>query len=314
MDKGELKIFHIAGITELYKQDLIEKLKKLKMFNICDLDEETEKIYKNKEIQSKLKELETVKLAKKKKLENEVTETWKEKLEECIKKNIKENENTYGLIFIGNTINIKHMKTKVIIPQADNMHKFFLKVNLKQNAQDIIKYNLKKYHDDIVEGEFPLDYINLEYLINSRETLQKAYQKLSYNILPLDKIQHYFEHGINNKKPDVLYVVLKEEHLKDIVSKKKVYAFAEDWIALSSLISGIDRGYDDGNAFIKEKVKGSFKKLHTSCYIYVVPSTNFLSMDNNNTKFQSDKKIKIIKSMAIDDVFEKLKEMKIKFK
>jgi hypothetical protein len=312
MEKGELKIFHIAGITELYKHDLIEKLKKLQMFTTCDLDEETEKIYKNKEIQSKLKELDTVKLARKKKLENEINETWKDKLDEYIKKNIKENENSYGLIFIGNTVNIKHMKTKVVIPQANPMHKFFLKVNFKQNAQEIIKYNLKKYHDDIVEGEFPLDYINLEYLINSRELLQKGYQKLHYNVIPLDKIIYHFEHGINMKKPDVLYVVLKEEHLKDIVSKKKIYAFTEDWIALSSLITGIDRGYTDGVAFIKEKTKGSFKKLHTSCYIYVVPSTSFLSMDNSNSKFQSDKKIKIIKSMAIDDVFEKLKEMKIK--
>ena len=313
MEKGELKIFHIAGITELYKQDLIEKLKKLNMFIICDLDEETEKVYKNREVQSKLKELETVKLAKKKKLENEVTETWKEKLEEFIKKSSKENENSYGLIFIGNTINIKHMKTKVLIPQANAMNKFFLKVNFKENAKEIIRFNLKKYHDDIVDGDFPLDYINLEYLINSRETLQKVYQKLNYNIISLDKILYHFEHGLNVKKPDVLYVVLKEEHLKDIVSKKKVYGFSEDWIALSSLIKGIDRGYNDGFAFIKEKTKGSFKKLHMSCYIYVVPSTSFLSMDDNNTKFQTDKKIKIIKSMAIDDVFDKLKEMKIKF-
>jgi hypothetical protein len=313
MDKGELKIFHIAGITELYKQDLIDKLKKLNMFIISDLDEETEKVYKNKEVQSKLKELETVKLAKKKKLENEVTETWKEKLEDFIKKSIKENENSYGIIFIGNTINIKHMKVKVIIPQSNPTQKFFLKVNLKENAKEIIKYNLKKYHDDIVDGVFPLDYINLDYLINSRETLQKGYQKLNYNAIPLDKILYYFEHGLNVKKPDVLYVVLKEEHLKDIVSKKKIYGFAEDWIALSSLITGIDRGYDNGFAFIKEKTKGAFKKLKTSCYIYVVPSINFLSSDNNNTKFYTDKKIKIIKSLPIDDVYEKLKEMKIKF-
>jgi hypothetical protein len=313
MEKGELKIFHISGITDLYKDELINKLKKLKMFIISDLDEETEKIYKNKEIQSKLKELDTVKLVKKKKLENEITETWKEKLDEFIKKSIKENEHSYGLIFIGNTINIKHMKSKVVINQADTMNKFFLKVNLKQNAQDIIRFNLKKYHDDIVDGTFPLNYINLEYLISSRETLHQQYQKLHYNIIPLDKILYHFEHGLNVKKPDMLYVVLKEEHLKDIVSKKKVYGFAEDWIALSSLITGIDRGYQNGIAFIKEKTKGSFKKLHTTCYIYVVPSTSFLSMDGNNTKFQTDKKIRIIKSMAIDDVFEKLKEMKIKF-
>ena len=57
MDKTELKIFHIAGITELYKNDLIGRLKKLKMYIIFDLDTETEKIYKLKDIQSKLKEL-----------------------------------------------------------------------------------------------------------------------------------------------------------------------------------------------------------------------------------------------------------------
>ena len=310
MDKTELKIFHIAGITELYKNDLIEKLKKLKMFVICDLDLETEKIYKNKEIQSKIKELDKVTVAKKKKLEGEISSVWKDKLDDCINKTIKENQNSYALIFVGNTLNIKHMKCKVLI-KADN--KFFLKVNLKDNAQEIIKFNLKKYHDDIVEGEFPLDYINLEYLINSREILQQGYQKLNYNIAPLEKIYSYFEHGINEKKPDVLYVVLPNEYTKDILCKKKVYAFTEDWIALSSIITGIERGYTDGMPYVKEKTKGSFKKLHIPCYIYVVPSTNFLS-DNNSKFYQNaNKKIKIIKSLYIENIYEKLKEMKIKF-
>jgi len=310
MDKTELKIFHIAGITELYKNDLIEKLKNLKMFVICDLDLETEKIYKNKEIQSKIKELDKVTVAKKKKLEGEISSVWKDKLDDCINKTIKENQNSYALIFVGNTLNIKHMKCKVLI-KADN--KFFLKVNLKDNAQEIIKFNLKKYHDDIVEGEFPLDYINLEYLINSREILQQGYQKLNYNIAPLEKIYSYFEHGINEKKPDVLYVVLPNEYTKDILCKKKVYAFTEDWIALSSIITGIERGYTDGMPYVKEKTKGSFKKLHIPCYIYVVPSTNFLS-DNNSKFYQNaNKKIKIIKSLHIENIYEKLKEMKIKF-
>ena len=310
MDKTELKISHIAGITELYKNDLIEKLKKIKMFVICDLDVETEKIYKSKEIQSKIKELDKVTLAKKKKLDGEISNVWKDKLDDYINKIIKENQNSYGLIFVGNTLNIKHMKCKVLI-KADN--KFFLKVNFKENAQEIIKFNLKKYHDDIVNGEFPLDYINLEYLINSREILQLGYQKLNYNISPLDKIYNYFEHGINEKKPEILYVVLPDEYTKDILCKKKVYAFTEDWIALSSIVTGIERGYTDGMPYIKEKIKGSFKKLHIPCYIYVVPSTNFLSDNNNKYHQNANKKIKIIKNLHIQDIYEKLKEMKIKF-
>ena len=311
MDKQELKIFHIAGITELYKNDLIEKLKKYKMYVIFDLDTETEKIYKNKEIQSKIKELEIVKLAKKKKLEGEISSIWKDKLDDCIKQTIKQNEHSHGLIFIGNTLNIKHLKCKVLIPSS-NGNKFFLKVNLKENAKEIIKFNLNKYHDDIVNGEFPLDYINLEYLINTRELLQKGYQKLNYNLIPLEKIYYYFEHGINEKKPDLLYVVLSDEHTKDILCKKKVYAFSEDWIALSSIVNGIDRGYNDGMPYIKEKIRGSFKKLHTSCYIYVVSSANFLS-DNNKYHQDANRKIKIIKGLFIENVFNKLKEMKIKF-
>ena len=314
MDKTELKIFHIAGITELYKNDLIERLKKLKMYIIFDLDTETEKIYKIKDIQSKLKELNIVKITMKKKLENQIIETWKEKMEECIKNCIKEHENSYGIIFIGNIVNIKHLKSKIMLPISPTANnKFFLKVNLKENAQEIIKYNLKKYHDDIVNGIFPLDYINLDYLINSRELLQKAYQKLNYSTVPLDKIYYYFEHGIHEKKPDILYVILNEEYKKDIVCKKRVYGYAEDWIALSSVITGIERGYQDGIAYIKEKVKGSIKKLHTSCYIYVVPSTSFLALETANNKFYSDKKIKIIKSLKIDNIHEKLKDMKIKF-
>jgi hypothetical protein len=322
MDKTELKIFHIAGITDLYKNELIEKLKKLKMFVIHDLDIETEKIYKNKEIQTKIKELEKLKSLKKKKLEAEISSYWQDKLDECINKSIKENQNSYALIFIGNTayssissnsgntLNIRHMKCKVLI-KADN--KFFLKVNLKDNAQEIIKFNLKKYHDDIVNGEFPLDYINLEYLINSRETLQEGYKKLNYNIVPLDKIYSFFESGINEKKPELLYVVLSEEYTKDILCKKKVYAFTEDWIALSSIVTGIERGYIDGMPYVKEKTKGAFKKLQIPCYIYVVQSTNFLS--DNNSKFHqnANKKIKIIKSMHIENIYGKLKEMKIKF-
>ena len=102
MDKQELKIFHIAGITDLYKTDLINKLKKLNLYVIFDLDEETEKIYKIKEIQNKIKELDKVKLVKKKKMEGEISLSWKEKLEEYIKKVIENNKSAHAIIFIGN--------------------------------------------------------------------------------------------------------------------------------------------------------------------------------------------------------------------
>ena len=42
-------IYHIAGITDLYKSQLITALKNMNMFIIYDLDIETEKIYKIKD-------------------------------------------------------------------------------------------------------------------------------------------------------------------------------------------------------------------------------------------------------------------------
>ena len=326
-------VYHIAGITDLYKNQLITALKNMNMYVIYDLDIETEKIYKLKEIQNKLKDFNTHKPAAKKKIELEITEIWKEKLNDYIKKIIKENEvsrqSMSFIIFIGNitsgsfslmgdktsVLHIKHMKTKINIPTKEQ---FFLKVNLKQNAQEIIKFNLKKYHDDIIEGEFPLDFINLDFLVNTREQLQTVYEKMHYTICPLDKIIHYFQYGIHEKKPDLLYVVLSEEYDKVINSKKKIYGFTEDWIALSSLATGIVYGYNDGIPFIKEKIKGSFKKLEVDCYIYVVVSTNFLPSltDNNKSniiKFVTEKQVKIIKSLKIENVRNKLKDMKIKF-
>jgi hypothetical protein len=320
-------IYHIAGITDLYKDQLIMKLKKLNIFLIYDLDDETEKIYKMKEIQTKIKDLLNLKPTAKKKVEVEITEIWKDRLNEYIKKIIKDNESSrhFGIIFIGNitsgsisflgdksnsVLNIKHAKTKIVIPSSQH---FFLKVNFKENAQEIIKFNLKKYHDDIVNGEFPLDFINLEFLINTREQLQSVYQKMKYNLFTFDKIIHYFQQGIHEKKPDLLYIVLPEEYKKTIQLKKKVYGFTEDWIALSSLTTGLDRGYTDGYAYIKEQIKGSLKKLETSTYIYVVSSRNFLPVENNNVKFVSEQPIKIIKSIKIENVLHKLKDMKIKF-
>jgi hypothetical protein len=316
-----VKIFHISGLTEIYKKDMIDKLKKLKMFVIFDIDEETEKIYKLKDVQDKLKNLKVVKPTLKKKLEDEINIIWTTKLSDYIDKTITENENTYGIIFIGNiipTINgvTKQTKNKIIIPCQQ---KFFLKVNLKQNAQEIIKFNLKKYHDDIVEGEFPLDYINLEYLIKTREFLQKSYHKNQYTLAPMDKILYYFETGINEKKPDILYVFIptqdaiqKNQYIK-FIENKKVNGYTEDWLALTGSITGIDQGYNDGIAYIKEKIKGSFNKLKIPGFIYVVQSTTFLATTNNSVKFTSDRKIKIIKSLKIENIYDKLKELKIKF-
>lgn len=322
MDKNLIKIFHISGITEIYKTDLINKLKNIKMFLIFDIDEETEKIYKLKNIQDKLKDTSVVKPQIKKKLEEEINNIWTSKLSEVIDKIIKQNENAYGIIFIGNiipTINgvTKITKNKVIIPTC--YQKFILKVNFKQNAQEIIKYNLIKYHDDIVDGQFPLDYINLDFLMKTREFLQNSYQKLNYTLATLDKIIYYFEHGINEKKPDLLYVFIPINNITDpnpyikFIENKKVHGFNEDWLALTGSITGIERGYNDGIAYIKEKVKGSFNKLKISGYIYVVQSTTFIAITNNKEKFVSDRKIKVMKSLIIKNVIDILKEMKIKF-
>jgi len=321
MDKNPVKIFHISGITEIYKKDIINKLKNIKMFIIFDIDEETEKIYKLKDIQDKLKDSSVVKPQIKKKLDDEINNIWTVKLSEVINKTIQQHQNVYGIIFIGNiipTINgiSKISKNKIIIPPC--YQKFFLKVNFKQNAQEIIKYNLKKYHDDIVEGHFPLDYINLNFLTTTREFLQKSYQKLHYTLAPIDKIVYYFEHGIYEKKPDLLYVfiqtndsTIKNPYVK-FIENKKVYGFTEDWLALTSTITGIERGYNDGIAYIKEKVNGSINKLKISGYISIVQSSTFIAITNNKEKFVSDRKIKVIKSMMIENVLDKLKEMKIK--
>jgi len=320
MNKNTVKIFHISGITEIYKKELIDKLKKIKMFVIFDIDEETEKIYKLKEVQEKLKDSKVVKPLLKKKLEEDINLLWSNKVSLYIDKIINDNQNTYGIIFIGNiipTINgiTKVSKNKIVIPCQQ---KFFLKVNLKENAQEIIKFNLLKYHDDIVEGNFPLDYINLEFLIKTRDFLQKSYQKSQYTLSPMDKIIYYFEYGINEKKPDLLYVFIqfdetqKNQYTKFIENKKE-NGFSEDWLSLTSIVSGIDQGYNDGIAYVKEKVKGSYNKLKIGGYIYVVNSTSFLPVASSKVKFVSDRKIKIIKSLKIENIYDKLREMKIKF-
>jgi hypothetical protein len=129
---------------------------------------------------------------------------------------------------------------------------------------------------------------------------------LSYALLiiyiSLNPFDFDFQNGIHEKKPELLYVILPDKYEKVINLKKKIYGFSEDWIALSSMANGIDRGYEDGLPYIKEKIKGSFKSLEVECNIYVVSSVNFLSVQNSKMKFVTDRPIKIIKSMEIENI------------
>jgi len=190
---------------------------------------------------------------------------------------------------------IKPLTSRVIEEMFSEKKRYFI---VKKNLSKDIQYrNLY----EVGGGGFSyLNYINNNYKILKVTGIdiyinKKLCKNKSINYLTGDFDGDF---PVKNNTVQILIMMMVIEHLFDpFKSFKKVF----------DLLS------DDGIAFIKEKTKGSFKKLHTSCYIYVVPSTSFLSMDGNNTKFQTDKKIKIIKSMAIDDVFEKLKEMKIKF-
>jgi hypothetical protein len=201
-------IFHISGITDLYKEQLMSKLKNLNKFLIFNLDDETEKIYKLPEIQTKLKDINEVKTTTRKKLESEVNDMWVIKINEYIKKIIKETEtkNCFGIIFIGNTINMKYMRNKVIIPCYQ---KFFLEVNFEHNAKEIIKYNDEISNIQIFYQQFNnISYELYETLLNidlydKYKQWLNLYEKINddYNKLKttITDAESYINYNINVK-------------------------------------------------------------------------------------------------------------------
>ena len=168
---------HIVGLNYKIKEKIVQILQNNDFnFNIIDLDQITQKIINDKNMnlmynkyedyfkKSKLKGSEKINSKKYKEIEKKMIEYWKNKFQLILEKEIKKFKN--NVIVIGlNT----HFKNSRIYIKIECKLKFFVRINLDENAKSVIENNLDNHRNEIIDGSFPLEYLEKDFLIKKRE-------------------------------------------------------------------------------------------------------------------------------------------------
>lgn len=318
---------HIAGVN-LESKELIKKSFSKKIFEIIDLDIITEKIINDKNMlylynrdefyKNKLKDQNLSKLNIKqinsiiKKIDQKMNLYWKVNFENAINNLISKIDKL--VIFIGYNTYFKNHKIYVNI---NTNHKYIKKVNLIDHAKNVVSTNLKEYYEDIINGEFPLEYLNHQMIIKKRNNLVIQYQKMEYQLDTINNIINAIEIAYNTDIPNMLYFASKENYNKKIMLKQnKIIAYEDQWIALISALSNnnISKGYTSSG---QPYVKCNPSILNTPIYLYLITDTKSFSpipTKNKLYKYQSAKQLTINKKILIDNIYDKLKELKINIK
>ncbi len=336
-------IGHIAGLTDHTKHDFYSIIKKsdlLSFIDIIDVDIITSKIIEDVNMEkifakyeyyierSKNPNLSNAEnktaLTKSKELEKKMFQYWKVRMEYYINKLVANSKKK--ILLIGY---LSFFKNHRIYLNLNIVPKFFLKVEFQNHAKSIIAYNLENSKDDIIQGNFDLNYLNLDFLVKKRIQLQSIYTKISYIVMSMTSIINTIELHLQTQIPQTLYYASFVKYDKKIpILSNTIYTYPQEWLALSSILAtsdNINKLNDDTQANVEKGInkqgqtyikltKTQSKKMSTPGYIYEISQTeNFLPFPtkNNVYKYFTVKPIKINRMLVIDNVLQQLKKLNI---
>jgi len=322
---------HIVGLNNKIKDKIIELLKNNNFnFAIIDLDNITQKIINDKNMnlmyekyedyfqKSKLKatslESNKINITKYKEIEKKMSEYWKNKFKLILEKDIKKIKNNKIIIIGLNT----HFKNSRIFVKIDCKLKFFIRLDLVENAKNVIENNLDDHRNEIIEGTFPLEYLEIDFLIKKRENLLGIYKKNGYELKSITSIMKIINNNndFNMNNINDLYYASRDKKVKKInFNNERITAYSVPWLAALSCMEckNLKKGFKKNNGFIKQEKRGGFNELKKECYLYKVEKNNFYHHENGKgIKFVSTQQTKILENYYIKDMYEYLIDNGIK--
>lgn len=311
---------HIVGLNYKIKDKIIEILKSKDFnFDIIDLDSITEKIINDKNMnlmydkyeqyftKSKTKQGTKDDTKKYKEIEKKMVNYWKCKFQLLLEKDVKKSKKKIVLIGL-NT----HFKNNRIFVKINCKLKFFIKVDLIDNAKLVIQNNLDQHRNEIIEGSFPLEYLEIDFLIKKRENLINIYKKIGYEVKSLTSIIKIINNNNNFDMVNVndLYFASRDKQSKKINFKEdRVIAYTIPWLAALSSIEtkNLKKGFKKNNGFVKQSKKGELNNLKKECYLYKIEKDNFYHHENGKgIKFASTENAKILENYYIKNIYNYL--------
>lgn len=196
------------------------------------------------------------------------------------------------IILLGYPIHYNDKRIEIVI---NSKIKCFVKVTDHHYTTQTIMNNITLYQDSIVNGEFPLDYLNPIFLLKNRQTLIKMFPQ--YGLKSIDRIYNIIRLNIAKenelKSLKTLYCTHADKF--DIfipASSRGIDAYTEDWLSLVGFSTrtigrkqnGIIKGYKKNKPYIKEALPQAFNALNRSAYLYTVEKFNFMFHEKGKQK------------------------------
>ncbi len=307
-------ICHIVGITTLSKNKFLEDMKKLG-YHIIDLDELSNNILRNSsmvQLFSQYQGFKETKNDKFKEIEKKMSIYWETSMEEGIISNINKSKKN---IIIGYSHHFRNINKRInVSPNNKPIARFIIKVS-KSDVRNIIKYNLSKYQDDIIQGCYPLENIDFDFVFNNRIKIDATYEKNGYLPKTLDTIYTILNLSNKNIDGDGLWIASREPYnvSSKIYPRKndKLFGFTDKIMALLSSFhfndDELEKYYDNNISLVRVKPKkpGVLEKMKEKRYLYLVEKEHFVPHEKgNNVKYFSQEPAIIIDVIKIKDVFE----------
>ena len=308
-------ICHIVGITSLSKNKFLDDMKKIG-YHIIDLDELSNNILRNAsmvQLYSQYQGFKNSKNDKFKEIDKKMSIYWETSMEEGIISNI---NNSKKNIIIGYSHHFRNITKRInVSPNNKPIAKFIIKVS-KLDVRNIIKNNLSKYQDDIIQGCYPLENIDFDFIYSNRQKIDLIYEKNGYLPKTLETI--YTILNLSNKEIDGDGLWLSMQQPYNVGSKiypkqknDKLFGFTDKIMALLSSFhfndDELEKYYDNNISLVKVKPKkeGILEKMNEKRYLYLVEKKHFVPHEKgNNVKFFSQEPATIIDIIKIKNVYK----------
>lgn len=299
---------HIIGLNPISKKELVDSLNK-KVFNPVDLDEINNEILKDKTMDSMFKSYQKLKDSKNdkfKELDKKMTIHWENKFLELLGEKIKIDRRN---VLVGKNNHYKNLNKKI---NLNTVNKFYIK-NSDDEIKNVIRYNLENYKEDIVNGTFPIEYLDFQYLSKKKDLLISSYKKSGYLEKDFDQVKTILK-LLEEKTIDIpgFWVALKEPYNlgSKIHPKKndKLMAYIDPSLAILGSFSFKDnelkKSFNGKEVKIKELKAQTLEKLKTKRYLYLVDKNPFIPHEKGaNQKFFSQTPVTILQKEKINDVY-----------
>ena len=243
-------------------------------------------------------------------LDKKMTKYWEENMVKKVYDLIPVKKKT---ILIGKNHHYRLLSRKVNFLVSN---KFFIDSNSKEEVKKGIKYNLSAHQDDIINGTFPVEFIDYKHQLKKRQLFEDSYIKSGYTKIDVESVIDILESNSKNKiKGKGLWISLQEPYnigSKIYPNNKPIYAYIDPVLSLLNSFKNRENSYKFESKKVVSIEQKDVKKLKKARYLYYVSKEEFILAEaKNKHKYITQNPVIILEKEKIKNVYDKLIDLKL---